>query len=1654
MTRRLKYPLILLAILGVLFAAAYWVLTTAEGARFFLGVISWATPVEVKAEKIQGRLIDRLEMESVQVRWPRGEAQIDSFFFEWRPVELRRRELLVREAVLSGVRVRDLRPETREIPRLSLPSPPSWTDWLRARAEIVRLEGLTYQRLDAPPLEVEKIFTRLSWQESVLTVRDFLVASPAGRAEGIAEVAFRHPRLNVDLIAHLAREIAGLDTFALSLHLNPRTGPERGEGTLILSAREEGSERLRMESHLAVEKNTLRIKDLLATQPGRRGSIHAQGEIVFARKTRVDLEVEFAHWDLERETGKATALFGKLEIRGFPEDYRGRLLLANRVEGWQALRLAAEFQGGRQGAEIRNLEGDWLEGTWKGKLQVRWGAVPSLGGNLQARGVNPAAFGSAWAGKINFNLQGKLERPGKEAPQGTVQVHILESTIRERGFKADMLLDLQKDFLHQGRVTLFFARERIQGVFAGSYREGVLEETVQTLRGDGAAGPWALTAPAKLRLSPRRFKLSPLLIASPQGEELSIAADLSFEPLRGGARAAWSAVNLARANPFLEGSELRGRTEGKGEVEWREGMRLNASAQLSGTYAQKDLQTKFSSDLRLAWNEKGLAAAAALHFDGRGRAEGKITSPEPARIGFPSRGKVEAGWEGIHLELFRPVLPPALALQGRLSGKLKGQWFPASSFILAGEAEILKGEAALDIQQRRVEAEIAKAQLSWDWRADRIRGRFDLGLKPYGLLKGRGELPVPARWPVKLEPGGKLQAAAEGRLEEKGLLAHLFPAALQKSRGTGYVRLHADGTWARPALKGEVQLAGVKLLIRPPGTGPERAAAPARVLDLSVPSGLVNAAWAEERLDLSFSLQLGQTGRVRGNVSAPGLVRLARPRQGEVETQWKGVDLEILRPLLPGPVALSGRSSGKVAGRWFSGELFDMDGEVEISQGSLGWQAKRGWVKAGLEEARMEIEWGGERAAGRFILALKDYGRAGGEFQIPLAARFRPAINPAGPLRISVTAQVQEKGLLAAFFPGTIQESRGGVRLEGRAAETWESPTFEGELHLRDVEVQGIAEGARSRAWKIEVPSGEFRFDWDRRDLRASAGLRLRGEEAFLRAAFTAPEPARWALPQTGTIRADWAGVDLRLLQPYVPEAILLEGQVSGNVDGRLLGRRSLAVAGKAEVSQGALSWRSETGLITAKVKEARLGFSWEKEAASGDLSLALAEYGWLKGSFRVHLPARLPPAIDPQGPVRASLEGKVRESGLLTAVFPGMVQESRGEFSLRVQAAGTWGRPDLSGEMNLAHAGAYLPALGIKLEAVAARVQFAGDEVHIRSLQARSGPGRIEGQAKVWLREWGVFRYEGTLRGERFQAVYLPEVRALASPKLEFSGDAQALKVRGEVVLPELFIYGRPPEVVEPSPDVIILEKEPEPGAPLRLDVRVRVVLGDRVFVRAEGLDIRLAGNVEIAASGWKKEEFTARGEVSIAEGSYSWYAIGLKITRGRFFFTGGPVDRPTIDILALRQVQDVQAGIIAAGDLQAPVVKLYSQPAMADTDILSYIVLGRPLSQGAGEANLLYLAAGALLSRAESVTLQDKIKTYFGIDTLDIESGGGEITRSMVTVGKYLSPKLYVSLGRSIFTNEYVVTMRYNITKRWEIETKRGVESGVDLFYKIEFD
>lgn len=835
--------------------------------------------------------------------------------------------------------------------------------------------------------------------------------------------------------------------------------------------------------------------------------------------------------------------------------------------------------------------------------------------------------------------------------------------------------------------------------------------------------------------------------------------------------------------------------------------------------------------------------------------------------------------------------------------------------------------------------------------------------------------------------------------------------------------------------------------------------------------------WDEKGLQGSWKMVLAKEGQVDGQITSSQPARLSLPEQAIVMANWKAIDLSLLKAWLPRDTSLEGQCSGRLSGNWSRAGPFETQGEMKISQGTVRWKSKEIILSSTIQTANFDWSWRHDGLRGKISLVLADYGDIKGKFQLPLNARLPVSIQKTGVLEVSVQGQIQENGLLATLFPSLILESRGTVGFNLNTTGTWAKPRFEahlgiqkagGRIHIAETSSKSKSAqngGIQEKTFPLELARGSVRMNWDEKGL-ASSWEAVLAREGSIHGTLASSQPARLAFPEMGKFDIRWERIDLTLLRSWLPPALALEGQLSGQLDGQWFEGLRLALKGKTTISKGFITWMGKDGSIRTELRNAVINLDWRGGTLAGEISIALEKFGQGQGKFLLPLLARLPPAIDPDGTVYLSLDGQVRESGLLTTLFPELVQESRGEVDLNIKVEGTWRKPSAQGRLKLTKAGAYLPRAGIHLKDMEAEAQFTGDRIHIVSFRTRSGPGHIEGRANFWMKEWRIIRYEGRLDGERFQTVYLPELRVLTNPHLDLEGTGERINVRGEILIPEgEFLGFQRKGVVRTSPDVVIVgPKKVSPSAPsFPLDARLHILLGDKVLFKAEGIDTRLVGSVTLQIR--NVEEINANGEIQAAEGHYSYYGQKLEMTRGRLLFDG-PLENPTLDVLALRkikgasrweeQLREVHVGAVITGKLQSPVIRLYSQPSMSDADILSYLVLGQPATTSRSEEQtaLLTKAASALLSAGGSVLAQSQFLGSLRIDTLDIQTGEDDISRSMVTIGKYLDPRLYVGLGGSLFTNTYQIILRYSLTKNIEIETKTGTQSGANVYFKIEFE
>lgn len=382
------------------------------------------------------------------------------------------------------------------------------------------------------------------------------------------------------------------------------------------------------------------------------------------------------------------------------------------------------------------------------------------------------------------------------------------------------------------------------------------------------------------------------------------------------------------------------------------------------------------------------------------------------------------------------------------------------------------------------------------------------------------------------------------------------------------------------------------------------------------------------------------------------------------------------------------------------------------------------------------------------------------------------------------------------------------------------------------------------------------------------------------------------------------------------------------------------------------------------------------------------------------------------------------------------------GDLHGHVGLAGTRGTPALSGEAQLTQFKGELPSLGITLtDGVANLVAQADGSAHIdgtlKSMSSTGGTANggtlsVDG-ALDWKVEGSPLQFN--IRGKDFLIADTTDLQAVASPDLKVQFADNTLQVRGAVVVPSASIdVEKLDEGVSASEDVVVLDPvDPERTPSSRLDLDMAITLGDAVKLKGYGLDGSLAGTMNVRSR--LGREMVATGRLDV-DGRYTAYGQKLLITRGELVWSNNAVSDPRINIRAEREVvsSSVTAGIDVTGRASSPKATVWSNPAMGESEALAYLVLGRSLNTASTDESQKINAASTALTAGAGL-LASQLGAKIGLDdagVLESRTLGG----SVFGVGKYLSPRLYVSYGVSMVGSGSAITLKYLLRKGFDAE------------------
>lgn len=645
-----------------------------------------------------------------------------------------------------------------------------------------------------------------------------------------------------------------------------------------------------------------------------------------------------------------------------------------------------------------------------------------------------------------------------------------------------------------------------------------------------------------------------------------------------------------------------------------------------------------------------------------------------------------------------------------------------------------------------------------------------------------------------------------------------------------------------------------------------------------------------------------------------------------------------------------------------------------------------------------------------------------------------------------------------------------------------------------------------SGRWRLATEGAPVPLDWSPAQggrFEAGAGTLAITSPAPVSQARLAWGPLHWRagdLHSTGRLTGlplQWAerlGGDT-LREAGVTGDVVFDGEWDLALGTTLQARASLA---RASGDLTLLATDAESGVqsrVPAGLREARLELASDGPALELRLAWDSAQAGNASGQLRTELSAeRTDGATRWRWPETAPLQGQLQArlpqiSAWSVLAPPGW--RLRGSLAADVAINGTRGQPLLQGSLGADDLALRSAIDGIALEHGRLRARLDGTRLQVDefTLEGAGAPGRggrlqASGEAD-WIDGRAQARLDASLQQLRASARSDREVDV--SGRVQARLDGRAVQVEGElhvdrarIVLPDENAPRMDDDVIVRGPDGRVMYGRQGPGAvatptseagqqlaaqqerssaaresreePLTVAARVGIDLGPDFRLSGMGIATRLAGKLALSADGPLDNMPQLTGTVRTVGGSFHAYGQQLTIERGEIVFSG-EIANPALEIIALRPnyTSDQRVGVEIAGSALLPRVRIYSQPQLPDSQALAWLLLGREAPETGAESAMLQTAALALLGGREGRGLA----ASFGLDELSFSSGeGGEVGNASVTLGKRLSDRLYAAYEHSVAGASGTLLIFYELSRRWSLRGQAGVDSAVDLIYKLSFD
>jgi translocation and assembly module TamB len=443
----------------------------------------------------------------------------------------------------------------------------------------------------------------------------------------------------------------------------------------------------------------------------------------------------------------------------------------------------------------------------------------------------------------------------------------------------------------------------------------------------------------------------------------------------------------------------------------------------------------------------------------------------------------------------------------------------------------------------------------------------------------------------------------------------------------------------------------------------------------------------------------------------------------------------------------------------------------------------------------------------------------------------------------------------------------------------------------------------------------------------------------------------------------------------------------------------------------------------------------------------------------------------------------------MLTDFIPD-IKNTKGQLEGKIKLSGKLLDPKIASTLYLKNGQFTFPELGTTLNNINLQSNYSTNNNQLKitgSFKSKENIAQLSGTIDLSKANYPTLI---SIQGNNLNFVDLPHYKISISPDIQIHLSYPKMTLTGTINIPKADITPTDFSNTTVMPDEVIyvgMPKKQNFNLFSNFNLDLNVILGENIHIQYQDFQASLTGEIHITQTPGNTALGT--GELYTTTGKYHVYGQLLTIQRGRLIYAGNALLNPGLDIRAARDIKtittnagasefsktpvfqptyigndELTVGVQVHGTAKKPIIALFSNPTMSQSDMLSYLLFGTPQSQIKGTAQL-----GALLNATSALNANGKtplsdmtngIQNKLGLNELGLGSteifnpttGTASATTSFI-VGKQLARNLYIHYSIGLFNPVSILNLRYKLSKRWAIQSETStIDSGVDFLYTLE--